>query len=84
MFAMAAWYNWNEYGADSVKREDDRASLLGMTRRIEHLISQNDVWNRLPQITERKWQVIRRRKPLFARRWAQRSGDERLGQTLQP
>jgi hypothetical protein len=25
----------------------------------QHLISQNDIWNKLPQITERKWQVIR-------------------------
>ena len=59
LFVMAPWYNWganmNEIpaGAKLIVQVywDDATN--------QHLIGQNDVWNRLPQITERKWQVIR-------------------------
>ena len=59
MFIMAPWYNWGmnmeqiPAGAKMIVQVywDDETN--------QHLIGQNDVWNRLPQITERKWQVIR-------------------------
>lgn len=62
MFIMAAWYNWgtnmNQIPADTKMIVqvywDDNTN--------EHLISQNDIWNKLPQINERKWQVIRASK----------------------
>lgn len=60
IFIMAGWYNWgtnmNQIPADTKMIVqvywDDNTN--------EHLISENDIWNKLPQITERKWQVIRR------------------------
>ncbi|HXG85282.1 MAG TPA: hypothetical protein VNI84_14775 [Pyrinomonadaceae bacterium] len=60
MFAMAPWFSW---GTD-YSRIPANAKLVVQVywddATNEHLIGQNDVWNRLPQITERKWQVIRR------------------------
>jgi hypothetical protein len=60
MFVMAPWYSW---GTD-YSRIPANAKLIVQVywddQTNEHLIGQNDVWNRLPQITERKWQVIRR------------------------
>ena len=63
LFPMAAWYSWgtNDFSAIPASAKlivqiywDDETN--------EHLIAQNDVWNRLPQITERKWQILRSSK----------------------
>ncbi|MGI9056102.1 MAG: hypothetical protein ACR2F2_09910 [Pyrinomonadaceae bacterium] len=62
LFVMAAWYNWGT-------NLDQIPATAKMVVQVywddptnEHLISQNDIWNRLPQITEKKWQVIRASK----------------------
>lgn len=62
MFIMAAWYNW---GTDL----DQIPATAKMVVQVywddetnEHLVSQNDIWNKLSQITEKKWQVIRASK----------------------
>ncbi|HTH38092.1 MAG TPA: hypothetical protein VL572_09000, partial [Pyrinomonadaceae bacterium] len=62
LMTMASWYSW---GADY--------STIPATAKLvvqvywddlnsQHSISENDIWNRLPQITERRWQVIREAK----------------------
>lgn len=59
MFVMAAWYNW---GANLEQIPTSAKMIVQVywdDETNQHLISQNDIWNRLPQITERKWQVIR-------------------------
>jgi hypothetical protein len=59
MFIMAAWYNWG------TNMEQIPASAKMVVQAYwddatnEHLISQNDIWNKLPQITERKWEIIK-------------------------
>jgi dienelactone hydrolase len=60
MFAMAAWYNWGTNMEQIPSNAKMIVQVYWDDETNEHLISQNDVWNRLPQITERKWQVIRR------------------------
>ncbi|MBS1794150.1 MAG: hypothetical protein JSS81_09865 [Acidobacteria bacterium] len=59
IFTMAAWYNWGT----NMEQIPAAAKLVVQVYWDDSfndpLISQNDVWNRLPQITERKWQVIR-------------------------
>jgi Chlorophyllase enzyme len=60
LFIMAAWYNWGA-NLDQIPASTKMVVQIywdDLTN--QHLISQNDIWNRLPQITERKWQVIRR------------------------
>lgn len=56
---MGAWYSW---GANYEQIPASAKMLVQVywdDETNQHLISQNDVWNRLPQITEKKWQVIR-------------------------
>jgi hypothetical protein len=59
MFPMAPWFNW---GTD-MSQIPSTAKLIVQVYWDDdvnqHLIGQNDVWNRLPQVVERKWQVIR-------------------------
>jgi pimeloyl-ACP methyl ester carboxylesterase len=60
LFIMAAWYNWGT-NLDQIPASTKMVVQVywdDLTN--QHLISQNDIWNRLSQITERKWQVIRR------------------------
>lgn len=68
LFVMAAWFNWG-------KNLDQIPASAKMIVQVywddetnEHLISQNDVWNKLPQISERKWQVIRESRSYCALR----------------
>jgi hypothetical protein len=59
IFSMAPWYNW---GANMEQIPANTKLIVQVywdDETNQHLIGQNDVWNRLPQITERKWQVIR-------------------------
>ena len=59
LFIMAGWYNWGT----SMEQIPATARMIVQVywddATNQHLISQNDIWNRLPQITERKWQVFR-------------------------
>jgi len=64
MFVMAAWYSWGS-GYEQIPAS---AKLVVQVYwddgTNQHLISQNDIWNRLPQIQERRWQVIRTAKTI--------------------
>ncbi len=59
MFVMAAWYSWGS-GYEQIPAS---AKLVVQVywddETNQHLISQRDIWERLPQATERRWQVIR-------------------------
>lgn len=59
IFSAAPWYSWGT-GYEQIPAS---AKLVVQVywddETNEHLIGQNDVWNRLSQITERRWQVIR-------------------------
>jgi surfactin synthase thioesterase subunit len=59
LFSMAPWYS---FGAN-YEQIPASAKLIVQVYwddgTNQHLIAQNDIWNRLPQITEKKWQVIR-------------------------
>lgn len=59
MFVMAAWYSWGS-GYEQIPAS---AKLIVQVywddETNQHLISQRDIWERLPQVTERRWQVIR-------------------------
>ena len=59
IFPMALWYNW---GANMEQIPAGAKMIVQVywdDTTNQHLIGQNDIWNKLPQITERKWQVIR-------------------------
>ena len=59
IFTQAAWYS---YGTNYGQLPATAKLVVQVYWEDEvnaHLISQNDVWNRLSQITERKWQVVR-------------------------
>lgn len=59
LFVMAAWYSWGTDYSSIPARAKLVVQIYWDDGTNEHLISQNDIWNRLPQITERRWQVIR-------------------------
>ncbi|MDQ3130190.1 MAG: hypothetical protein M3Q99_05450 [Acidobacteriota bacterium] len=59
MFVMAAWYNWGTNMEQIPATAKMIVQVYWDDETNQHLISQNDVWNKLPQIVERKWQVIR-------------------------
>ena len=59
LFVMAAWYSWGTDYTSIPARAKLVVQMYWDDGTNEHLISQNDIWNRLPQITERRWQVIR-------------------------
>lgn len=60
MFIMAAWYNWGTNLNQIPATTKMIVQVYWDDETNQHLISQNDIWDKLPQITERKWQVIRR------------------------
>ncbi len=57
--ATAAWYSWGTDYSSIPARAKLVVQIYWDDGTNEHLISQNDIWNRLPQITEKRWQVIR-------------------------
>lgn len=59
MFIMAAWYSWNTTYDQIPATTKMVVQIYWDDGTNDHLISQNDIWNRLPQIQERRWQVIR-------------------------
>ncbi len=59
LFVMAAWFNWGTNMEQIPASAKMIVQVYWDDATNQHLISQNDIWNRLPQITERKWQVIR-------------------------
>ncbi|HSK74622.1 MAG TPA: hypothetical protein VK892_23180 [Pyrinomonadaceae bacterium] len=59
MFIMAAWYNWGTNLQQIPASAKMIVQVYWDDETNQHLISQNDIWNKLPQITEKKWQVIR-------------------------
>lgn len=59
IFTMAAWYSWGANYEQIPATAKLGVQVYWDDDANEHLISQNDIWNRLPQVTERKWQVIR-------------------------
>lgn len=59
LFIMAAWYNWGTNLQQIPPSAKMVVQVYWDDGTTQHLISQNDIWNRLPQITERTWQVIR-------------------------
>jgi pimeloyl-ACP methyl ester carboxylesterase len=59
LFIMAAWYNWGTNPEQIPGSAKMIVQVYWDDQTNQHLISQNDIWNKLPQITERKWQVIR-------------------------
>ncbi|MCY7376523.1 MAG: hypothetical protein LH472_11200 [Pyrinomonadaceae bacterium] len=60
MFVMAAWYNWGTNMEQIPASAKMIVQVYWDDETNQHLIGQNDVWNKLPQLAERKWQVIRR------------------------
>lgn len=59
MFVMASWYNWGTNMQQIPATAKIIVQVYWDDATNEHLISQNDIWNKLPQITERKWQIIK-------------------------
>ncbi len=59
MFVMAAWYAWNTSFDQIPATAKLVVQIYWDDATNDHLISQNDIWNRLPQVQERRWQVIR-------------------------
>jgi len=59
MFVMAAWYSWGNNYEQIPAAAKLVVQVYWEDGTNQHLISQNDIWNRLPQIQERRWQVIR-------------------------
>ncbi len=59
LFSMAPWYNWGTNPEQIPASAKMIVQVYWDDETNQHLIGQNDVWNKLPQITERKWQVIR-------------------------
>jgi len=62
MFVMAAWYNWGTNMDQIPASAKMIVQVYWDDETNQHLIAQNDIWDKLPQITERKWQVIRASK----------------------
>jgi len=62
LFMMAALYNWGTNLEQIPASTKMIVQVYWDDATNEHLISQNDIWNKLPHITERKWQVIRSSK----------------------
>ncbi len=60
IFTMAAWYNWGTKMEQIPANAKMVVQVYWDDETNEHLISQKDIWEKLAQITERKWQVIRR------------------------
>lgn len=59
IFTQAAWYSYGT-NYDQIPATAKLVVQVYWEDEVNaHLISQNDIWNRLPQVTERRWQVIR-------------------------
>lgn len=66
LFITAAWYNWGT-NLDQIPASAKMiVQVYWDDETNDHLISQNDIWNKLPQIAERKWQIIRASKTFCA------------------
>jgi len=59
MFIMAPWYNWGTNLNQIPATTKMIVQVYWDDGTNEHLIGQNDIWDKLTQITDRKWQVIR-------------------------
>ena len=59
MFSAAPWYSWGTNYEQIPTSAKLVVQVYWDDGTNEHLIGQMDVWNRLPQITERRWQVVR-------------------------
>lgn len=59
MFVMAAWYSWGSNYEQIPATAKLIIQVYWDDQTNQHLISQNDVWNKLTHLTERRWQVIR-------------------------
>lgn len=59
MFVMAPWFNWGTNMEQIPSSAKMIIQLYWDDTVNQHLIAQNDIWNRLPQVTEKRWQVIR-------------------------
>lgn len=59
MFVMAAWYSWGSNYEQIPATTRLVVQVYWDDQTNQHLISENDVWNKLSHITERRWQVIR-------------------------
>ncbi|MFL6467037.1 MAG: hypothetical protein ACJ72Z_03675 [Pyrinomonadaceae bacterium] len=59
MFVMAPWYSWGSNYDQIPSTAKLVVQVYWDDQTNQHLIAQNDVWNKLPQITERRWQVVR-------------------------
>jgi hypothetical protein len=59
LFSAAPWYSWGTNYEQIPASAKLVVQVYWDDETNEHLIGQMDVWNRLPQITEKRWQVIR-------------------------
>jgi dienelactone hydrolase len=59
IFSMAPWYSWGTNYEQIPASTKLIVQVYWDDETNQHLIGVNDVWNRLPQITEKRWQVIR-------------------------
>ena len=59
MFSMAPWYSWGTNYEQIPASAKLIVQVYWDDETNQHLIGVNDIWNRLPQITEKRWQVIR-------------------------
>lgn len=59
MFSAAPWYSWGTNYEQIPASAKLVVQVYWDDETNEHLIGQMDVWNRLPQITERRWLVVR-------------------------
>ncbi|MEJ7699676.1 MAG: hypothetical protein WKF71_08555 [Pyrinomonadaceae bacterium] len=59
IFSMAPWFAWgSDFGSIPAKTKLV-VQIYWEDGTNEHLIAQNDVWNKLAHLTERKWQTVR-------------------------
>lgn len=59
MFSMAPWYSWGTNYEQIPASTKLIVQIYWDDETNHHEIGVNDIWNRLPQITEKRWQVIR-------------------------
>jgi pimeloyl-ACP methyl ester carboxylesterase len=62
IFSMAPWYNWGVNPELIPATTKMIVQVYWDDETNQNAIAQNDVWNKLPQITEKKWQVVRASK----------------------
>jgi hypothetical protein len=59
LFPMAPWFAWGSDFSTIPAKAKLVVQIYWEDGTNEHLIAQNDVWNRLAHLTERKWQTVR-------------------------